>query len=106
MLSFAGGYIRDTRTISSVKFETASCSDGALSGTGTTDAVLDGRAPGHKDFVLAFDAQFDRPNQLPVGFRFSNQAMADIINVVLDFPEDKLILGDTIRTIRNRYVVK
>ncbi|OLQ93070.1 hypothetical protein BIY22_00840 [Vibrio panuliri] len=69
------------------------------------DAVLDGRASDHKDFVLAFDAQFDEINQLPIGFRFSNQAMADIINVVLDFPEDKLILGDTIRTIRNRYVV-
>jgi len=69
------------------------------------DAVLDGRASDHKDFVLAFDAQFDELNQLPSGFRFSNQAMADIINVVLDSPEDKLILGDTIRTIRNRYVV-
>ncbi|WP_240464850.1 hypothetical protein [Paraferrimonas sp. SM1919] len=69
------------------------------------DAVLDGRASDHKDFVLAFDAQFSKPNQLPTGFRFSNQAMADIINVVLDLPEDKLILGDTIRKIRYRYVV-
>ncbi|TBR43882.1 hypothetical protein CBF23_003910 [Marinomonas agarivorans] len=69
------------------------------------DAVLDGRVSDHKDFVLAFDARFDDLNQLPIGFRFSNQAMADIINVVLDLPEDKLILGDTIRTIRNRYIV-
>ncbi|RZQ97110.1 hypothetical protein [Vibrio vulnificus] len=66
-------------------------------------SVLDGRASDIKDFVLAFDNKFDDLNGLPDGFRFSNNAMADIINVVLELSPDKLATGDAVRIVRNRH---
>lgn len=66
------------------------------------DAVLKGRSSNIKDFVIAFDTVFDEQNGLPTGFRFSNNAMADIINVILDLPLEKLTTGEAIRVVRNR----
>lgn len=70
------------------------------------EEVLEGRASDIKDFVIPFDAKFDEANGLPTGFRFSNKAMADIINVILDLAPEKMITADTVRTIRNRYSSK
>lgn len=67
------------------------------------EAVLKGRASDIKNFVLAFDAAIDEPNGLPTGFRFTNNSMASIINVILDLPVDKLATGDAVRVVRNRY---
>lgn len=66
------------------------------------EQVINGRESDIKDFVLAFDSKFDEPNGLPKKFRFSNNAMADIINVVLDLPVAKLATGDAVRVVRNR----
>ncbi|MFM5588276.1 hypothetical protein ACET65_15135 [Aeromonas rivipollensis] len=65
--------------------------------------VLDGRASDIKDFVISFDNAFDDENDLPNNFRFSNNAMADIINVVLNLSPEYLITGDAIRIVRNRH---
>lgn len=67
------------------------------------DDVINGRESDIKDFVLAFDSKFDETNGLPRGFRFSNKAMADIINVVLELPIEKLATGDSVRIVRNRF---
>lgn len=67
------------------------------------ESVLSGRASDIKDFVLAFDCKFDEPNGLPSGFRFSNNALADIINVVLGLPPSKLATGDAVRVVRHRH---
>ncbi|PMG26654.1 hypothetical protein [Vibrio splendidus] len=66
------------------------------------EAVLKGRSSDIKDFVIAFDAAFDEQNGLPTGFRFGNNAMADIINVILDLSLEKLTTGEAIRVVRNR----
>ncbi|MCD9504754.1 hypothetical protein GLP37_21565 [Photobacterium phosphoreum] len=68
-----------------------------------SENTLKGRTSDIKDFVLSFDKKFNDSNDLPCGFRFSNNALADIINVVLDLPVDKLTTGDAIRIIRYRY---
>lgn len=68
--------------------------------------VINGRESDIKDFVLSFDAHFDQTNGLKTGFRFSHNAVADIINVVLDLPVDKLATGDAVRVVRNRFKVK
>ncbi|GEA04790.1 hypothetical protein KUL17_36870 [Alteromonas sp. KUL17] len=65
--------------------------------------VINGRESDIKDFVLAFDSKFDEFNGLPTNFRFSNGAMADIINVVLELPVEKLATGDAVRIVRNRF---
>ena len=70
------------------------------------NAVLKGRSTDIKDFVIAFDAAFDKQNDLPTGFRFSNNAMAEIINVILDLPCEKLTSGEAVRVVRNRYQKK
>lgn len=70
------------------------------------DRVVNGRESDIKDFVLAFDGCFDELNDLKTGFRFSNSATADIINVILDLPVDKLTNGDVVRVIRNRFKEK
>lgn len=67
------------------------------------ESVLKGRASYIKDFVLAFDSNFDGLNGLPSNFRFSNNALADIINVILNIPSDKLVTGDAVRIVRNRH---
>lgn len=67
------------------------------------ESVLKGRASDIKDFVLSFDEKFNDSNGLPSGFRFSNNALADVINVILDLPVDKLTTGDAIRIIRYRH---
>ncbi|GIU32560.1 hypothetical protein L2719_10080 [Shewanella schlegeliana] len=67
------------------------------------ESVLKGRASDIKDFVLAFDYSFDGLNGLPSDFRFSNNALADIINVILDLSSDRLATGDAIRIVRNRH---
>jgi hypothetical protein len=67
------------------------------------DTVIKGRASDIKDFVLAFDRKFDDMNGLPSGFKFTNKAMAEIINVVLDLQPDKLVTPDAIKTVRGRY---
>ncbi|MFT7158699.1 MAG: hypothetical protein ACI8Q1_003733 [Parvicella sp.] len=68
--------------------------------------VINGRESDFKDFVLSFDDHFDEPNGLRTGFRFSHNAMADIINVVLDLPVKKLATGDAVRIVRNRFKEK
>ena len=68
--------------------------------------VINGRESDIKDFVLSFDGHFDEPNDLKTGFRFSHNAVADIINVVLDLPVDKLATGDAVRVVRNRFKEK
>ncbi len=65
--------------------------------------VINGRESDIKDFVLAFDSKFDDHNGLATGFRFSNNAMADIINVILDLPIDKLATGVMVRNVRSRF---
>tara|TARA_R110001583_G_scaffold85821_1_gene224853 strand:- start:6301 stop:7110 length:810 start_codon:yes stop_codon:yes gene_type:complete len=65
--------------------------------------VIDGRESDLKDFVLSFDNKFSEFNDLPKNFRFTNNAMADIINIVLDLPAENLASGDAIRVIRNRF---
>lgn len=65
--------------------------------------VINGRESDIKDFVLSFDGHFDEQNNLKTGFRFSNNAVADIINVILDLPVDKLATGDAVRVVRNRF---
>lgn len=65
--------------------------------------VISGRESDIKDFVLAFDSRFDEKNGLPTDFRFSNNAMADIINVVLDLPINKLATCDAVRNVRSRF---
>jgi hypothetical protein len=65
--------------------------------------VIDGRASDIKDFVLGFDSKFTQLNGLPSEFSFSNNAMAEIINVVLDLPVEQLVSADAIRLVRNRY---
>jgi hypothetical protein len=65
--------------------------------------VIDGRSSTIKDFVLAFDKAFKNANSLPKDFKFSNNAMADIMNVVLDLPIDQLVTGEAVRIVRNRY---
>ena len=67
------------------------------------ESVLKGRASDIKDFVLAFDSNFDGFNGLPSNFRFSNNALADIINIILNIPSDKLVTGDAVRIVRNRH---
>ncbi|MCW9689099.1 hypothetical protein [Proteus terrae] len=66
------------------------------------ETVLKGRISDIKDFVISFDSAFDEKNGLPTGFRFSNNSMADIINVILDLPLEKLTTGEAIRIVRNR----
>ena len=68
--------------------------------------VINGRESDIKDFVLSFDGHFDEPNDLKTGFRFSHNAVADIINVILDLPVDKLATGDAVRVVRNRFKEK
>ena len=65
--------------------------------------VITGRQSDFKDFVIAFDNRFDEPNGLPSDFRFSHNAMADIINVILDLPADNLATDDAVRNVRHRY---
>lgn len=65
--------------------------------------VINGRESDVKDFVLSFDGHFDKLNGLKTGFRFSHNAIADIINVVLDLPVDKLTTGEAVRVVRNRF---
>lgn len=68
------------------------------------DNVINGRESDIKDLVLAFDSRSDdEANDLPADFRFTNNAMADIANVVLDLPVDKLVSGEAVRVVRNRF---
>jgi len=67
------------------------------------DHVINGRESDIKDFVLAFDSKFDECNGLATGFRFSHNAMADIINVILDLPVNKIATGDAVRNVRSRF---
>ena len=71
--------------------------------TGIPDQVIRGRSSDIKDFVLAFDRKFDELNGLPTSFRFSNSAMSDIINVVLNLPPEKMTSTDAVRIVRNRH---
>lgn len=66
------------------------------------DEVLNGRKANFKDFILSFDAAFTKTNCLPSTFRFSNEAMADIANVILEATESPLT-GEIVRLNRNRY---
>lgn len=68
------------------------------------DQVMQGRISDIKDFVITFDLKFDDDwSNLPKEFRFSNNAMAEIINVVLDLPNDTLKTGEAVRLVRNRH---
>ena len=67
------------------------------------ETVIKGRRADIKNFVLAFDEGFTEQNGLPDKFRFSNNAMAEIMNVVLNRPPDDLVTGDAIKTVRSRY---
>ncbi|MEY8199559.1 MAG: hypothetical protein RPS47_09990 [Colwellia sp.] len=68
------------------------------------EPVIHGRVSDIKDFVLIFDAKFDSHNSLPEGFRFSNRSMAEIINVVLDVPPEKLVSAEAVKLVRNRHL--
>lgn len=66
--------------------------------------VLDGRSAVIKDYVLPFDSGFSSyDNDLPPCFRFSNNAMADLANFVLDVDPDNPITPEAIRNVRHRY---
>lgn len=67
------------------------------------DKVIIGRVSDIKDFVLTFDQKFDDSNGLPTGFRFSNNAVAEIMNIVLNRPVTELITGDAVKNVRNKY---
>ena len=68
-----------------------------------TDVVLNGRETIAKDFVISFDNQFVKMNGLPKDFRFSNKALAVIINIVLNLEPEQLVDDTSVRTIRHRY---
>ncbi|WP_420590809.1 hypothetical protein [Bacterioplanoides sp.] len=68
-----------------------------------TDEVLNGRESVAKDFVISFDKSFEMGNQLPDDFRFSNKAMAAILNVVLNIDAEHLCDDTNVRIIRHRY---
>jgi len=59
---------------------------------------MSGRESDIKDFVISFD----KPNDLKTGFRFTNNSMTDIINVILDLPSDKSASGNAVRNVTNR----
>ena len=61
------------------------------------------RAAVFKDYVLAVDSDIKNNRQITNNFNFSNKAMANIVNVVLDISEDQIATEDTIRNIRNRF---
>lgn len=65
--------------------------------------VINGRASDVKDFVLTFYNWNDGQNELPTGFRFSNQAFAEIINVVLDRSPEELVTAEAVKNVRNKY---
>jgi len=67
------------------------------------ESVINGRASDIKDFVLTFDSRFDGSNGLPAGFKFTNRALAEIINIVLDLQPDKLVSPEAVKLVRNRY---
>lgn len=67
------------------------------------EEVITGRSADIKNFVLAFDEGFTEPNDLPDKFRFSNSAMAEIMNIVQNRAPDDLVTGDAIKTVRSRY---
>jgi len=67
------------------------------------DSVLHGRASDYKGFIVAFDEKLGRHYGALSTFRFSHQALADIMNVVLDLPEDQVVEADTIKVTRNRH---
>lgn len=67
------------------------------------DQVLSGRSSQYKDFVLTFDSGYQDNYCLPDDFKFSNKAMAEIINVVLDLEPDEYATPEAVKTIRNRY---
>ncbi|MEE2001413.1 hypothetical protein QWY20_08100 [Alkalimonas sp. MEB108] len=67
------------------------------------EQVIQGRASDIKDFVLAFDGKFDAiDNDLPRDFEFSHNALADIMNIVLDVPYDQMVTGDAVRNTRHK----
>lgn len=65
--------------------------------------ILNGKTSYIKDFVIAFDRKFDEINSLPDAFRFSNNAMADIINFIVDMPKDLFATPEAVRIVRHRY---
>ncbi len=66
------------------------------------ESVIDGRSNDFKDFVLSFDADLDETHQIPCDFRFSDNAVASLANVVLDLPDNKVVTNDNVRVIRQR----
>jgi len=70
------------------------------------ESVIQGRESDIKDFVLIFDENFDSNHSLPAGFRFRNRSMAEIINVVLDLPPEKLASSEAVKQVRHRYKKK
>jgi hypothetical protein len=67
------------------------------------DSVLHGRASDYKGFIVAFDEKFGGHYGALSEFRFSHQALAEIMNVVLDLSEEQEIEADTIKVTRNRH---
>jgi len=67
------------------------------------DQVLNGRTTIFKDFVLTFDSGYRDNPCLPNDFKFSNKAMADIINVVFDLEPNVYATPEAVKNIRNRY---
>ena len=65
--------------------------------------VLSGRSSRYKDYVITFDSGFRDNQSLPNDFKFTNKAMAEIINVVLDLEPEDYATPEAIKTIRNRY---
>ncbi|MDT0581506.1 hypothetical protein [Brumicola blandensis] len=84
-------------------FEAYEEDDGEFSHYYFPSKVLSSRTSVVKNFVACFDARFeDHSRQLPNDFRFSNAALADILNVVLDIEVDNLYSDEAIKNARRK----
>lgn len=71
------------------------------------ETVISSRPNVVKNFVLSFDGRFeDTSSQIPETFRFSNAALADILNVVLDIDIDHLYSAEAIKNERRKNAKK
>ncbi len=67
------------------------------------ESIMHGRSSTLKDFVLGFDSELRKCQQIPADFSFSNSSMATIANIVLELPESQLATSDTVRNVRHRF---
>ncbi|BCE03452.1 hypothetical protein [Marinicellulosiphila megalodicopiae] len=67
------------------------------------DEVESGRKSLFKDFVLLLDDCITSNRYIKGEFQFSNNAMANLINVVLDLPPETLATPEVVKNIRHKY---